>query len=64
MAYDFDSVNLPKMGKGGGGQVMATTFDNGSVRICATSNDCPSMCINLSKKDAIDLAKFLSEVYL
>ncbi len=62
MAFDFDAVDLPKL-RERKGEVMATTFEDGSIRICSTP-DGPSICFNLCKKDAGRLAEFLSAVYL
>jgi len=60
MAYDFDSINLPKIDIGG---IIATTKDDGSVQISAP-NDKLRYCITIKKMDATILAKFLAEVYL
>ncbi len=73
MGYDFGAVQLPELFKKKG-TVSATTSQHGTVRICSRNPleitrkgrpvDGAWRCIEVREKDAIELAKFLSEVYL
>jgi len=66
MAYDFDSIELPKIDLQGNmsGVVGVSTLDDGTIDIRARNHGVNSDSISITRENAIALAKFLSEVYL